>query len=174
MRAPVASSPFGSGNTTRRLSFAYRLLDREPGRRFQAGSPALCTTALARKARTELHYPLPFTVDDVGVAGCTTTCSFAGLHSRPEPVREPRYFRASLGRYLRRLPSEDERTGLAWVDRAYNSAGRHELRPFHAVTDAYRRQAAHTATTEVDAVNVVENRGVEPRAFRLQGGRSPN
>ena len=122
-----------------------------------------------------MHYPLPFTGDDVGVAGCTTTWSFAGLHSRLKPVREPRYFRASLGRYPHRLvPSEDERTGLAWVDRVCNSAGRHESRPFHAVTDACRRQAAITATTEADAVNLVEDRGIEPRTVRLQTGCSPN
>ena len=123
VRASVASPPFGPRNTTRRLSFTYRLLDREPGRRLLTGTPELCTRALARKARTIVRYPLPFTVDDVGVAGCTTTCSFTDLHSRPEPVHEPRYFRASLGRYPRRFPSEDKRVELAWVNRTYTLGG---------------------------------------------------
>lgn len=42
----------------------------------------LCTVALANKARTLLHYPLPLAIDDIGVAGCTTTCSFTDPHSR--------------------------------------------------------------------------------------------
>lgn len=122
-----------------------------------------------------MHFPLSFTVDDVGVADCTTTWFFAGLPSRLKPVREPRHFRASLGRYPHRLvPSEDERTGLAWVDRICNSAGRDELRPFHAVTDAYRRQAAITAPAKAAAMNLVEDRGIEPRTVRLQTGCSPN
>ncbi|MFK8082471.1 MAG: hypothetical protein AB8B97_19480 [Granulosicoccus sp.] len=41
-----------------------------------------CTVALANKARTALHYPLPLAIDDIGVAGCTTMCSFTCPHSR--------------------------------------------------------------------------------------------
>ena len=59
------------------LSFTYRLLNRRKGLRLLTGIPIICTAALARKARTMPHHPLPLTVDDVGVAGCTTTCSFA-------------------------------------------------------------------------------------------------
>ena len=59
------------------LSFTYRLLNRRKGLRLFTGIPVICTAALARKARTMPHHPLPLTVDDVGVAGCTTTCSFA-------------------------------------------------------------------------------------------------
>ena len=87
VRASVASLPFGRQNTTRRVSFTCRLLDRPPGRWLHARSPAVCAVALACKARTDLHYSLPLTIHDVGVAGCTTTCSFAYPHSRPKPVR---------------------------------------------------------------------------------------
>ena len=45
-------------------------------------APSLCTVALVNKTRTALHYPLPLAIDDIGVAVCTTTCSFTDLHSR--------------------------------------------------------------------------------------------
>ena len=77
VRTSVASLPFGQQNTTRRMSFTCRLLDRCRGRWLHTRTPDLCTVALAGKARTDLHYSLPLTVDDVGSAGCTTTCSFA-------------------------------------------------------------------------------------------------
>jgi len=47
VRASVASLPFGQRNTTRRLSFTYRLLNRCQGRWLPARTPALCTGALA-------------------------------------------------------------------------------------------------------------------------------
>lgn len=65
VRTSVASLPFGRRNTTRLMSFTYRLLDRLHGRWLLARTPELCTGALACKARTVLHYPLPLTVDDV-------------------------------------------------------------------------------------------------------------
>jgi len=40
-----------------------------------------CAAALANKARTSLHYPLPLAIDDVGIAGCTTMCSLTDPHS---------------------------------------------------------------------------------------------
>lgn len=72
---PVVSLPFERRNATRRMSFVCRLLDRNTGRWLLARTPNFCTGALARKARTVLHYSLPLTVNDVGVAGCSTTCS---------------------------------------------------------------------------------------------------
>lgn len=86
-----------------------------------------------------MRYPLPFAIDDVGVAGCTTTWSFAGLHSRPGPVREPRYFRASLGRYPRQFLNEDMRTRLAWIDRAVKLGGSPWVTP---LSRRYRRLSA--------------------------------
>ena len=124
MRAPVASLPFGRRNTTRRLSFPYRVLDRGPGRWLFARTPALCAQALACKARTAAHYPLPFTVGDVGIADCATTRSLTGLHSWPaeaEPVRKPATSAHRLCRYPRRLPGEDERAGPAWTNRTRKS-----------------------------------------------------
>ena len=142
MRAPVASSPFGPGNTTRRLSFPYRVLDRAPGRRLLTGTPEPCTRALARKARTAAHYPLPFTVDDVGVAGCTTTWSFTGPHSRQNRCVS----RATSAHRLAAIPAvlatRTREPGLPGLTELEGSAGRHGLRPFPAVTDGYRRQAA--------------------------------
>lgn len=94
----------------------------------------LCAVALACKARTDLHYSLPLTVADVGVAGCTTTWSFADRHSRPGPVLESRYFRASLRRYLRPKPKNRE-AELAWIDRNSRSGETPWSRSFPAVTD---------------------------------------
>ena len=102
----------------------------------------LCTRALARKARTAAHYPLPFTVDDVGAAGCTATWSFAGLHSRQSRCVS----RATSAHRLTAIPADfPTRTrgpGLPGSTEPTSSAGRHGLRPFSAVTDGYRRQAA--------------------------------
>jgi hypothetical protein len=81
-------------------------------------TPYFCTGALARKARTVLHHSLPLTANDVGIAGCTTTCSLTDLHSRLLPVHESRYFRASPGRYSRQLPVENGEAELAWSDPA--------------------------------------------------------
>ena len=117
MRVSVASLLFERRNTTRRLPFSYRLLDRSQGLWLLTRTPVICTGALACKARTDPHYPLPLTANDVGVAGCTTTCSLTDLHSQPELVHESRYFRASLGRYPRQFPIEDEEAELAWIDR---------------------------------------------------------
>ncbi len=64
------------------MSFTCRLLDRLSGRWLHAGTPKICTGALACKARTCLHYSLPLTIHEVGIAGCTTTCSFTNLYSR--------------------------------------------------------------------------------------------
>ena len=150
VRAPVASPPFGPRNTTRRLSFPYRVLDRAPGRRLLTGTPEPCTRALARKARTAAHYPLPLTVDDVGAAGCTATWSFAGLHSRQNRCVS----HATSAHRLAAIPADrlaaipagfPTRTrgpGLPGLTEPTSSAGRHGLRPFPAVTGGYRRQAA--------------------------------
>ena len=142
VRAPVASSPFGPGNTTRRLSFPYRVLDRETGRRLLTGTPNLCTRALARKARTAAHYPLPFTVDDVGIAGCTTTCSFTGLHSRQSRCMSRATTAHRLAAIPAGFPARTRGPGLPGLTEPESSAERHGSRPFPAVTDGYRRQAA--------------------------------
>lgn len=117
VRASVASLPFEQRNTTRRMSFTYRLLDRASGRRLLTETPNLCAVALACKARTDLRYPLPLTIDDVGIAGCTTTCSFeqASIPVR-RTVLKPVYFRVSLGRYPQRLHTEDS-GGRTCLDR---------------------------------------------------------
>ena len=140
------------------------------------GTPELCTLALAlaRKARTVAHYPLPLTVDDVGVAGCTTTWSFAGLHSRPRPVREPRYFRASLGRYPRRFPDEYKRTGLAWVDRTGGLGGTPWVTP---LSRRYRRLSAPGRISPRRPKPgrrdlVVDREGLEPPPRRSSACRS--
>ena len=142
MRAPVASPPFGPRNTTRRLSFPYRVLDRAPGRRLLTGTPEPCTRALARKARTAAHYPLPLTVDDVGAAGCTATWSFAGLHSRQSRCVS----HATSAHRLAAIPAvfatRTRGPGLPGSTEPESPAGRHGLRPFPAVTGGYRRQAA--------------------------------
>lgn len=91
------------------------------GRWLAARTPAFCARALARKARTAAHCPLPFTVGDVGFADCATTRSLAGPHSQPKLVRKPRYFRASLLPLSPPLSSEDERARLAWTDRTRKS-----------------------------------------------------
>ena len=124
VRAPVASLLFERRNTTRRMSFACRLLDRPEGRWLHARTPKICTGALARKARTGLHYSLPLTVNDAGVAGCTTTWSFADLHSRPKPVLQSHYFRASSGRYSRHAEN-DWRPNLPGVTGPEGSAKHH-------------------------------------------------
>ena len=142
MRAPVASPPFGPRNTTRRLSFTYRLLDREPGHRLLTGTPELCARALACKARTIVRYPLPFTVDDVGVAGCTTTCSFTGLHSRLSRCMSRATSAHRLAAIPAGFPARTRGPGLPGLTEPESSAGRHGSRPFPAVADGYRRQAA--------------------------------
>ncbi len=143
VRAPIASPPFGPRNTTRRLSFTYRLLDRVPGRRLLTGTPELCARALARKARTAARYPLPFTVDDVGVAGCTTTWSFTGLHSRQSRCVSHAISAHRLAAIPASLPARTRGPGLPGLTEPKGSAGRHGSRPFPAVTDGYRRQAAN-------------------------------
>ena len=143
MRVPIASPPFGPRNTTRRLSFTYRLLDRGPGRRLLTGTPELCARALARKARTAARYPLPFTVDDVGVAGCTTTWSFTGLHSRQSRCVSHAISAHRLAAIPASLPARTRGPGLPGLTEPKGSAGRHGSRPFPAVTDGYRRQAAN-------------------------------
>lgn len=142
MRAPVASPPFGPRNTTRRLSFTYRLLDREPGRRLLTGTPELCACALARKARTAMHYPLPFTIDDVGTAECTTTCSFTSLHSRQSRCLSHATSAHRLAAIPAGLPASTRGSGLPGLTEPESSAERHGSRPFPAVTDGYLRQAA--------------------------------
>ena len=144
VRPPIASPPFGPRNTTRRLSFTYRLLDRVPGRRLLTGTPELCARALARKARTAARYPLPFTVDDVGVAGCTTTTwSFTGLHSRQSRCVSHAISAHRLAAIPASLPARTRGPGLPGLTEPKGSAGRHGSRPFPAVTDGYRRQAAN-------------------------------
>ena len=134
VRALVASLPFGRRNTTRRLSFTCRLLDRGIGRWLRARTLYLCAAALARKARTDLHYPLPLAANDVGITGCTTTCSFADLRSRTRPVHESRYFRASFHRYPRQYRGHG-RPDLPGVTEFKDSAGHHGSCPFPAVAD---------------------------------------
>ena len=200
VRAPVASPPFGPRNTTRRLSFTYRLLDREPGRRLLTGTPEPCTRALARKARTAAHYPLPLTVDDVGAAGCTATWSFAGLHSRQSRCVS----RATSAHRLAAIPAvfatRTRGPGLPGSTEPESPAGRHGLRPFPAVTGGYRRQAAsHRAgrsrsseiwwriagsnrgppgckpgilPTELIPRKLAGTAGLEPASFRLTAERS--
>lgn len=175
MRAPVASPPFGPRNTTRRLSFPYRVLDRAPGRRLLTGTPEPCTRALARKARTAAHYPLPLTVDDVGAAGCTATWSFEGLHSRQSRCVSHATSAHRLAAIPRRFPHEDKRAGLAWVDRANKLGGTPWVTP---LSRRYRRLSAPGRKSPLRPKprprDLVEDRGFEPRTARLQTGCSPN
>ena len=150
VRAPVASSSFGRQNTTRRVFFTCRLLNRNPGRWLLARTPNLCADALARNARTILHYPLPLAPNDVGVAGCTTTCSLTDLHSRPRPVHEPRYFRASPCRYPRPRP----RTTGGWtcLDRPHSRARRDTMgyAPFPPLPTVSSARPLYRTSTEAD------------------------
>ena len=111
------------------MSFTCRLLNRGRGRWLHTRTPVFCAVALACKARTDLHYSLPLTIDDVGIAGCTTTCSFVNRHSRPEPVLELHYFRASLGRYPRQS-REQRRPNLPGLTVSVDSAKCHGSIPF--------------------------------------------
>lgn len=113
-----------------------------------AGCPpepcVFCTVALVCRTHTGRCYSLPLTVDDVGVTGCTTTCSFA------RPVLPacagtsisllPRIAWPLLPPETRRRPRGAE---LAWVDRARrDSAKRDGSRFFPVVANGYQRQAA--------------------------------
>ena len=93
-------------------------------------NPEPLRSALARKARTVLRYPLSLTVDDVGIAGGTAKCSLIDLHSRSGTVREP----TTSARRLAATPDgiESKETGLAWIDRApKGSAGRSWSAPLY-------------------------------------------
>ena len=106
-------------------------------------SPILCAAHLLVWLALELRYPLPLTIDDVGIAGCIATCSFIDLHSRSGTVREP----TTSARRLAATPDgiESKEAGLAWVDRAprarRDARGGH---PLTAVADGHLRQAAKT------------------------------
>jgi len=50
-------------------------------------NPSVLHGCTRLKARTVPHYPLPLAIDDVGIAGCTTTCLSHDRHSRPLPYR---------------------------------------------------------------------------------------
>ena len=153
MRAPVAAPPFGRRNTTRRLSFAYRLLNRMQGRWLITRTPAFCTRALACKARTAAHYPLPFTVGDVGIADCATTRSLAGPHSWPaeaEPVRKPATSAHRLCRYPRRFPARTGGPDLPGRTELESPARRHGERPFPAVAGGYPAPGRHPAPAEAE------------------------
>ena len=101
-----------------------------------------------------------------------------GLSRACIPGRDRCVSRATSAHRLAAIPAgfpmRTRGPGLPGLTEPSNSAGRHGLRPFPAVTRGYRRQAAITATTEAVAVDLVEDRGVEPRTARLQGGCSPN
>lgn len=109
----------------------------------------LCTVALACKARTDLHYSLPLTVADVGVAGCTTTWSFADRHSRPGPVLESRYFRAPLHRYLRPKP-KNLRPNLPGLTEAFTPAKRHGRVPFPPLPTVSSARPLDRVSAEAD------------------------
>ena len=139
VRAPVASPPFGPRNTTRRVSFPYRVLDRAPERRLLTGTPEPCARALARKARTAAHYPLPFTVDDV----VSRVAPPRGLSRACIPGRSRCVSRATSAHRLAAIPAglanEDKRAGPAWVDRARGLGGTPWVTP---LSRRYRRISA--------------------------------
>ena len=105
-----------------------------------ARTPVFCARALACRARTAAHYPLPFTVGDVGFADCATTRSLTGPHSWPaeaEPVRKPATSAHRLCRHPRRFPARTRGPGLPGRTESEDPAGRHGERPFPAVADGY-------------------------------------
>jgi hypothetical protein len=68
---------------------------------------------------------------------------FRGPAFPARPVREPRYFRASLGHDPRRWRTEDEEAGPAWIDRSLKMRrSARDRTPFPPFTGGYRRQAA--------------------------------
>ena len=135
------------------MSFTCRLLDRKRGRWLHTRTPVFCTVALACKACTDLHYSLPLTVDDVGLAGCTTTCSFANQHSRPEPVLELHYFRASLGRYPRQS-REQRRPNLPGLTVSVDSAKCHGSIPFPPLPTVSSARPLIKTSAETDIENL--------------------
>ena len=124
-------------------------------------TPNFCTVALACKARTTLHYPLSHTVDDVGIADCTTTCSLTDPHSRLRRCVN----HATSAHRLAASPDRVEcmETGLAWIDRT--PEGRRDAMgdiPFPPLPTVSSARPLIKCWSGTSTRNLVESVGFEP------------
>jgi hypothetical protein len=162
VRSPVVSPPFERRNATRRLSFTYRLPDGTKGRWLPADSLAFCAGALACKARTALHYPLPLTISDVGTAVSTTTCSLTGPHSRCHRCVSPATPAHRLAAIPAAAATRTRGVGLAWDDRVRALGGTPWVAPLCRRCRRLSTPGRLLAGTA----------GLEPATFRLTAGCS--
>lgn len=123
MRAPVASPPFGPRNTTRRLFFTYRLLNRITGRwlwpepRYSARGRLLVRLALPRTTRCPSR--LAMSVSRIAPPRVLLRARIPG-RLKPNQCVNPLLPRIACAA-IPAVFGEDKRAGLAWTDRIRRS-----------------------------------------------------